>query len=234
VVPGGSWARRLASVVARCPGAHARVRPVISRLLVLTGIGVAGWLLGTAGAAHADTVPGARLPSVAVDTGPVVAIVDHVLPAHRDVVAVPRTVEDVPATVHKVLARPPAFLALPPAAHPKVVSRPRTPAGTAGPSRTRRHGHVGSHARIAGRPVNHTGRHAAAGASEKAPINKAPSLPRRAKALPPPAGSGVDQTGVRRRIEPGTARRPAFPVLRTGAVPPAVRTAADEPTFSPD
>jgi hypothetical protein len=228
---------------------------VISRLLVMTGIGVAGWLLGATGPAHADTVPGARLPGIAVETG---AIVGHVLPAHRDVMAVPRTVLAVPNTitagpdtiitvptaVRKALApaRPSAILALPPVARPALsgLPRPHPPAGTAGPSRTRRHGHSGFHAGIAGGPVTHTGTHAATGASEKAskrfmprPPQPLRPLPRRAKALPPSAGSGVDQ-GVRRRIEPGTARRPAFPVLRAGAVPPAVRTAADEPSFSPD
>ena len=67
VVPGRSRSRRLASVVARCPGALAR--PVTRRLLLTVGIAVAGWLLGAAGQAHADTVPGARLPSVAANAG---------------------------------------------------------------------------------------------------------------------------------------------------------------------
>jgi hypothetical protein len=207
--------RRFASVAARV-----LTRPAARRLLMMAGFVIAGWLLGVAGQAHADTVPGARLPS------DVSQVTRHVAPAVRMV----RTV--------LAPARPPAILALPPAVAPAKTGtpRPRTPAGTAGPSRTRRHGVAGH--RHAGRPVIHTGSRAVTGASEKASTEHAPSMPRpqlpqRTKTLP--AGSGVDQTGVRRTIEPGTARRrSAFPILRPGAVPPAIRTAADEPSFSPD
>jgi hypothetical protein len=237
-------------------------RPVIRRLLMMAGVAVAGWLLGVAGQAHADqahadTVPGARLPSVVAQAEH--AITDPVL-GERDVV---------PA-VHKagaVLApaRPPAILALPPAAKPVLtgVLRSRTPAGSAGPSRTRRHGDAGSRTGISGGPVTHIGPHAVTGASEKAstdrvahgaaqrskhrsthrPAHRAPSVPRQPRPLPqkgqalPPSAidGGIHQAGVRRKIEPGTAQsRLAIPILRTGTVPPAVRTAADEPSLSPD
>jgi hypothetical protein len=249
-------------VAACCPGIVALpvmrsvARPVIRRLLMMAGVAVAGWLLGTVGQAHADTVPGARLPSVVAQTEH--AITDPVLERHV-----------VPA-VHRagaVLApaRPPAILALPPATKSVLtdVSRPRTPAGSAGPSRTQRHGDAGSRAGIPGGPVTHIGPHAVTGASEKASTDRAarraahkhaaherqahehqaPSIPRQPRPLPqkgqalPPSASdgGIHQAGVRRKTEPGTAHsRPAIPILRIGTVPPAVRTAADEPSFSPD
>jgi hypothetical protein len=234
------------------------------RLLMMAGVAVAGWLLGVAGPAHADkahadTVPGARLPSVAVQAEDVTALADHVLPEHGVVPAVRKAGADLAP------ARPPAILALPPATKSALAdtSRPRTPVGSAGPSRTRRHGGAGSRAEVTGGPVIHTGSHAVTGASEKVstdrvarktagksarkPTHKTahqvPStprqprpLPQRGQALPPSADNGVvHQVGVRRKAEPGTAHsRPAIPILRSGTVPPAVRTAADEPSFSPD
>jgi hypothetical protein len=254
VVPGRSWVRRLASAVACCPGIVALpvmrsvTRPMIRRLLMMAGVAVAGWLLGAAGQAHADTVPGARLPSVVAQTEH--AITDPVL-GERDVVPAVQKAGAVLAP-----ARPPAILALPPAAKPVLtgVLRPRTPAGSAGPSRTRRHGDAGSRAGISGGPVTHIGPHAVTGASEKAVTDRVahtavhpPSVPRqprplpqRGQALPPSAGGdvaggGFHPAGVRRRTEPGTVHdRPAIPVLRPGILPPVVRTAADEPSFSPD
>ena len=268
MVPGRSWVRRLASAAACCPGIVAPpvmrsvARPVIRRLLMMAGVAVAGWLLGVAGQAHADqahadTVPGARLPSVVAQTEH--AITDHVL-TERHVVPAVRKTRAVPAP-----ARPPAILALPPAAKSALIDtpRPRTPAGSAGPSRTQRHGDAGSRAGISGGPVTHIGPHAVTGASGKAstdhvaqrsthrskhrsthrPAHRAPSIPRQPRPLPqkgqalPPSASdgGIHQAGVRRKTEPGTAQsRLAIPILRTGTVPPAVRTAADEPSFSPD
>jgi hypothetical protein len=267
VVPGRSRVRRLASAVARCPGvlATARVaRPVIRRLLLMAGVAIAGWLLGVAGQAHADQahadiVPDTRLPSVVAPVEDVTALADHVLPQR-----------DADTAVHKgttlAPARPPAVLALPPAATSALadVSRSRTPVGSAGPSRTRRHGGAGSRAGVSGGPVIHTGSRAVTGASERAYTDRvphqvrevahrahtkahkpAPSIPRqprplpqRGQALPPSSadsGGVIHQVGVRRKTEPGTAhRRPAFPILRSGTIPPAVRTAADEPSFSPD
>ena len=264
MVPGRSWVRRLASAAACCPGIVAlsvmrsAARPLIRRLLMTAGVAVAGWLLGVAGQAHADqahadTVPGARLPSVVAQTEH--AITDHVL-EERHVVPAVRTTGAVLAP-----ARSPAILALPPAAKSVLTDtlRPRTPADSAGPSRTRRHGDAGSRAGIPGGPVTHIGTHAVTGASGKASTDRAahqahrahqahqahraPSIPRqprplpqKGQALPPSANDGgIHQAGVRRKTEPGTAqRRPAIPILRTGTVPPAVRTAADEPSFSPD
>jgi hypothetical protein len=253
VVAGRPWTRRLAFAAACCPGIIASpvvrcaARPVIRRLLMMAGVAVAGWLLGVAGQAHADTVPGARLPSLVEQVEPVTAIADQVLAEPHVAPAVRKT--------GAVLApaRPPAILALPPAAK-KTPPRPRTPVGSAGPSRTRRHGGAGSRAGVSGGPVIHTGSHAVTGASEKASTDHAahtaahrPSIPRqprplpqRGQALPPSAGGdvaggGVHPAGVRRRTEPGTVhRRPAFPVLRAVILPPVVRTAADEPSFSPD
>jgi hypothetical protein len=253
VVSGRSRVRRLAFAVACCPKLIALpvmrsvTRPVIRRLLMMVGVAVAGWLLGVAGQAHADTVPGARLPSVVERVEPVTAIAAHVLDEHHVVPAVRR------AGAVLAPARPPAILALPPAATSALADapRPRTPVGSAGPSRTRRHGGAGSRAGVSGGPVIHTGPHAVTGASEKASTDRvaraavpAPSIPRqprplpqRGKALLPPSADsgGLHPAGVRRRSEPGTVHsRPAIPILRTGTLPPVVRTAADEPSVSPD
>jgi hypothetical protein len=253
VVSGRSRVRRLAFAVARCPKLIALpvmrsvARPVIRRLLMMAGVAVAGWLLGVAGQAHADTVPGVRLPSVVEQAEPVTAIAAHVLDEHRVVPAVHR------AGAVLAPARPPAILALPPAATSALADapRPRTPAGSAGPSRTRRHGGAGSRTGVSGGPVIHIGPHAVTGASEKASTDRvaraavpAPSIPRqprplpqRGKALLPPSADsgGPHPAGVRHRSEPGTAHsRPAIPILRSRPLPPAVRTAADEPSFSPD
>jgi hypothetical protein len=220
---------------------------------MMAGVAIAGWLLGVAGQAHADqayadTVPGVRLPIAAAPTEHVTAIAVEVLKERRVVPAVHH------AGTVLAPARPPAILALSPAVNE--TPRHRTPVGSAGPSRTRRHGGPGSRAGASGGPVIHIGPHAVTGASEKASTDRvartatrtAPSLPReprprplpqRGQALPPSAGNdgygGFHPAGVRRRTEPGSAHsRPAIPILRTGTVPPAVRTAADEPSFSPD
>jgi hypothetical protein len=239
-----SRVRRLAFVAARCPGILAR--PVTRRLLMMAGIAVAGWLLGASGQAHADTVPGARLPSAAAHAGrSVVAVTRHVPPVRGVVPAV-----RIAGTAFRP-SRPPVILALPPVTAPVVTGapRPRMSADMAGPSRTQRHGDPGSHAGVVGGPLAHIGSHAVTGASEKASTARvarstlpAPSmprlprpLPRWAQALTPSVGDGVNQAGVWRTIRLGTAcRRPVIPALLAGAVPPAIRTAADEPSFSPD
>ncbi len=254
MVPGRSWLRRLASVVARCPGAL--TRPVIRRLLITASIAIAGWLLGAAGQAHADTVPGARLPSVAANAERSVtdvgqstthvgqSVTDVTAPLVRRVVPAVRTTE---ADLRP--SRPSAILALPPVTVSVKSGAPRssTPADAAGPSRTRRHGDAGVHAGLAGGPLTHSGQHAVTGASEKAPsASKAqthvpfmPRMPRpsphRAQALPPTVDDGGLQVGTSRITRIGAApRRAAVPAPLTWAVPPAVRTAADEPSFSPD
>ncbi len=240
MVPGRSRSRRFASVVARCPGALAR--PVTGRLLVLVGIAVAGWLFGAAGQAHADTVPGARLPSVA--THAVRPVTDVTRPLVRRVVPAVRTTG---ADLRP--SRPSAILALPPVTVSVKTGAPRssTPTDTAGPSRTHRHGDV--HVRVAGGPLTHSGQHAVTGASEKAstahvarttvPVPFMPRLPRplshRAQALPPSSVDGVHLVVPWRVIRTGAApRRAAASAPLAWAIPPAVRTAADEPSFSPD
>jgi hypothetical protein len=252
VVPGHSWSRRLVSVAARCPGALAR--PVTRRLLMTAGLMVAGWLLGSAGQAHADTVPVARLPSVAAHTGAQVADVTdvsrHVPLVSRVVPAVPTTdITQVTGTVLRS-SRPPAILALPPVAAPVKtgVPRPRRPADMGGPSRTRRHGVPGSHARASGGPLGHTGPLAVPGASEKdstahtvrsvapvpVPLRTPQPLPNRALTPPPPSG-GDGQPGLCRSGRPdAVCRRVLISTLLAGFVAPVIRTAADEPSFSPD
>lgn len=244
MLSGRSRMRRLTSVVVRCPAALAR--PVTRRLLLTAGIAFAGWLLGAAGQAHADTASGARLPSVAAYAGGHVAAVTGHVPLVRRVVPAVRTSE---AALRP--SRPPAILALPPATAPVLsgAPRPRASVDTGGPSRTRRHADPDAHAAIGGGPLTHTGPHAVTGASEKAstahaarstvPAPVLPRLPRplphRAQTLPPPVAGGIDQPGLCRTIRLSAAcRRALISALHTGAVPPAVRTAADEPSFSPD
>lgn len=253
MVPGHSWWRRLVSVAARGPGALAR--PVIRRLLMTAGLVIAGWLLGSAGQAHADTDPIARLPNVVALAGEQVADVPSQLPLVSHVVPAVRTLHttQITGTVLRS-SRPPAFLALPPAIAPvrTGVPRPRTSADTGGPSRTRRHGDPGVRASASGGPLAHTGPLAVPGASEKdstahsvrsvAPEPVTPPmpqpqplpLPHRAETPPPPSVGGVDP-GLCRPGRLGTAcRRALVSTLRAGIVPPVIRTAADEPSFSPD
>jgi hypothetical protein len=250
VVPGRSRVRRLVSVVARCPGVLAR--PVTRRLLMMAGIMVAGWLLGAAGQAHADTASGARLPSAAAHAGRPMAAVASQVPLMRRVRPAVPTAEPAVRTAEAALrpSRPPAILALPPATAPVTtgVQRTRTPADTAGPSRTQRHGAPGSRTGVVGGPLSHTGTLAVTGESEKAttvrPARSAahvpvlPRLPRpaphRAQTLPPSVGVGVDQAGFWRTIRIGPVRPRAVLTVPAWMVPPAVRTAADEPSFSPD
>ncbi|MCO6005320.1 hypothetical protein NE236_10015 [Actinoallomurus purpureus] len=259
-----SRSRRCASVVVRCPGLLTRpclrkrfgtrrllgllALPVTRRLLAMAGIAVAGWLLGAAGQAHADTVPGARLPSAVAHTGRhVIAITRDMPPLHAAAPAV-----HVPGAVLRH-SRLPLIPAAPSRAAGGVAGavRPGTSEVTADPSRAPRHpGHGHGHRAAAGRgPVTSTGPFAATGASEKASADHAtrsrvpaPAMPRmpqqlphRAQALPPSVGDGVIQTGLWRAPGFGAASgrsRASALIVRT--VPPAVRTAADEPSFSPD
>ncbi|GAA4620396.1 hypothetical protein GCM10023196_004210 [Actinoallomurus vinaceus] len=251
-------AARLLSVLAR---------PATRRLLAMAGVAVAGWLLGAAGQAHADTVPGARLPHAAAPAGGHVTTRDiPPLRAAAPAVHLPRT-----ALRHP---RPPLIPVSPSRAADGVAGalRPGTSKITADPSRApRQSGHGqramtghsghgnramagrsghGHRAAAGGGPVTSTGRFAATGASEKASAvhatrsrGSAPAVPRmprplphRAQALPPSTGDGLtQQAGLWRAPGFGAASgRPRSSVLRVGPVPPAVRTAADEPSFSPD
>lgn len=261
-----SWSRRSASVPCRL---GVLARPVTRRLLAMAGVAVAGWLLGAATQAHADTVPGARLPHAAAPAG------GHVTATSRDVpplraaalaVRLPRTAQRHPHS--------PLIPASPSQAAGGVAGalRPGTSKITADPSRAPRQsgdgrravtGHSGHgnratvgrsghghRAAAGGGPVTSTGPFAATGASEKASAvhktrsrGSAPAVPRmprplphRAQALPPSVGDGLtQQAGLWRALGTGAASGcPRSSVLLVGAVPPAVRTAADEPSFSPD
>ncbi|HEY7487807.1 MAG TPA: hypothetical protein VH912_25370 [Streptosporangiaceae bacterium] len=62
-------------------------RPAVRRLLIVAGIVLAGWLVGSAGQAHADTAPGpqtglthAVLDTTPVEAVPVRAVLDRVTP----------------------------------------------------------------------------------------------------------------------------------------------------------
>jgi hypothetical protein len=244
VVSRWSRSRRCTSVVTRCLGLLAR--PVARRLLTMAGIAVAGWLLGAAGQAHADTVPGARLPSAVAHADRHVTVITRDMPPMRGAapaVHVPRSV--LPHSHSPLIPVPPSRAAGGAAG----AVRPGTSEVTADPSRAPRHPGHGHRAATVRGPVVNTGPFAATGASEKASADHAtrsrvpaPAMPRmpqqlphRAQALPPSLGDGVTQTGLWRapgfETASGRSRASAL-IVRT--VPPAVRTAADEPSFSPD
>ncbi|MCO5968279.1 hypothetical protein [Actinoallomurus soli] len=254
MVPRWSRSRRCTSAAPRRPGLRALARrlhgllarPATRRLLTMAGIAVAGWMFGATGQAHADTVPGARLPSVVAHAGSQVTRLPGDLPPLRAAVPavhVPRT-----ALRH---SHPPLIPVSPaPAAGGSAGAvRPGTSEVTADPSRAPRHSGHG-HRVAAGRgPVTSTGPVAATGASEKVSVDHATrsrvpapvmprmpqQLPHRAQALLPSIGDGVTQTGLWRAPGFGAASgrsRASALIVRT--VPPAVRTAADEPSFSPD
>jgi hypothetical protein len=229
--------------------------------LITAGIAVTGWLLGAAGQAHADTTSGARLLSTATYTGRSVSSIPAI-PRVTTIPRIPRTTGHLLLVRHVAPAvrtseaalrpsRPPAILALPPATTlvRTGVPRPRASVDTGGPSRTQRHAGHDARKVIGGGPLTHTGPLAVMGASEKASTEHAARstvpapvsprlprpLPRRIQTLPPTASGGIDQPGLCRTVRPGAAcRRVLVTALRTGVVPPAVRTAADEPSFSPD
>lgn len=271
MVPGRPWTRRFASVATRCTGPLRR--PVTRRLLVTAGIAAAGWLLGAAAQAHADTVPGARLSHVVTPTGRSTATAPGhgaaaAVPHHRAPMAAPgrrapvaisgigapagRVMPAVPdpgAVLHRV--RPPVVPASPrPAATVTAASRQTgDPVRPADPSRTSRHRRPGPRAGSGVGTVPRTGPRAVTGASEKASAVRAvrsavttpfpPRAPRppsfQARALPPVTGGGAGpvvspHAGRSSRPRQGSPG-PAFP---TGSLAPAVRTAADEPSFSPD
>ncbi|WP_067481248.1 hypothetical protein [Actinomadura hibisca] len=232
----------------------------VRRLLVVLGLLAAGWLLGGAAQAHADGPSPADAARVVTDAPvlgdavrvaqtatdhahraprpalPVRAIADEVVKNRRPVTPTvpPVAVPAAPSARHVERAVPQAQAAdkvqAPAVRKAADVSwTPRRPAKKAGPAER---AHV--------RKAQHSKRHAAPEAADQVGNARslAPPLPVLAEAgsVLPASGliliGGIGAAPTRR---PWALNRPRGVLLRApGAVPPAVRTAADEPSFAPD
>ncbi|MDL4813755.1 hypothetical protein [Actinomadura opuntiae] len=217
----------------------------VRRLLVLAGLLVAGWILG--GMAQQASAAEAPAPPKAVADAPVLATVlpaphspipsvvgavKHQAPPVRAVAPV-KPVTPVEAAEQAGQAKPAgAAKAAPPAerrtAPPKAHGAPRRASGSAAPVRR---AHVRAHAVSRPRPASHA-RHHRAIERHPAPF-QAPGQSGTHSVtcggVPIGAAAGLPTVFPWAPVPP----RACVP-RRFGAVPPAVRTAADEPSFAPD
>ncbi|MFB4303236.1 hypothetical protein [Actinomadura sp. NTSP31] len=212
---------------------------IVRRLLVLAGLLVAGWILGgmaqQASAAELPAPPeavadapvlGKVLPAPHAPIRSVVGAVGHQAPPVRAVTPVrpvPPATSAKPAGAAK--AAPPAER---PAAPRKAHGAPRHVHGSAVPERR---SHTRAHAVSRPRPASHA-RHHRAIERHPAPF-RAPGESGTHSAtcggVPIGAAAGLPT------VFPWTPVPPRVRVPRVfGVVPPAVRTAADEPSFAPD
>jgi hypothetical protein len=248
---------------------------VVRRLLAVGGFAAVGWLLGHAGQAHADTIPGPVAGSYSVSGVPdmgsilttehparraaaVTATVSGATPASPVLKAgggmgggvasganqVTGDIGDLAHTgrtaVRNLTARPAAGL---PGVRTTVPAKHTAPGRTQGISWARRPmgeaATIGNGATVkAAAPAPESGK----GIRTMAHPVPAPGLPQpgnrqagtTAGSRSPAESSGAPIAGHLFRA--GSIDRPAPLVLApvTGAVPPAVRTAADEPSFAPD
>ncbi|NEA23863.1 hypothetical protein [Actinomadura bangladeshensis] len=207
----------------------------VQRLLVLGGLLIAGWLLGCAAqAAHADELPPPPSAAGVVAKTPVlgqaVTAVHEREPVHRVVRAVvakaPRAVTQEPAT-------PPTrdIPAIPVAGRLDAASKVAQPAPAS-------HVHPGPQGSRSAPTVLQVSR-------TRPSIGHVTSHDVRHPAVPAPqqhgdhsAAGGVAIGGLTAGVPNTGSWAPAPPrasVARVvGAIPPAVRTAADEPSFAPD
>lgn len=249
---------RTVAVLLRCVVCACARSSGVRRLLVIGGIAVAGWLLGSAGQAHADTppgpaagTPGAVLGSAADLTGgrnsapgassvprKVTGDLTRSLCAGRCSLPVrPATVLDPPNGIERIVTD----LA------PTQIWSDRTDPGVSWTPR-RHHGVDAGAADRTGaqspRPLAVSGASkgdrvaAVAATSHPAPTPwrdlPHPSSPQ-AGAFLPAAGSTLMGGGVAHLPRTGFMTRvPFIRIPVPGAVPPAIHSAADEPSFSPD
>ncbi|TDE35708.1 hypothetical protein [Actinomadura sp. 6K520] len=201
--------------------------PAVRRLLVLGGLLIAAWLLGSAAQpAHADELPVA--PAKIIEEAPVLG--DAVKTVHR--------AEPVPRVVQAVVEKPrepaavrdmPSSVAAPEAdeAGVSVAAAPRHQRQLRAPERGRAKAAVEAAAPAAQDEVS-------------PPVVQDPPAPPPAPDRPdgPSAAGGSAFSGVTAAVPNVAAWAPAPPrasgLHAIGAVPPAVRTAADEPSFAPD
>ncbi|TYB48845.1 hypothetical protein [Actinomadura chibensis] len=222
------------------PGAvSVLARRAVRRVLVLAGLVVAGWLLGCAAqaAAHADELP--AVPSRVVAGTPVLGSAVETAP--RPVGHVVQEVsEKAPVEREPVTLAPPP----PPLESPAIsgISETPRPAAKAHESRAVPAGHSAPAAPLIQQrravKIGHVA--PAAGGRAAHRIVRQHPAPMRAPAPPGDHSTigGTASSGVIAGFPNVLAWTPAPPrasVPRAlGALPPAVRTAADEPSFAPD
>ncbi|MBO2451617.1 hypothetical protein J4573_31315 [Actinomadura barringtoniae] len=227
---------------------HSRI---VRRLLVLVGIAITGWLIGGA-QAHADEVPATGAPGIVApvqgqaSNGPR-SLLRATASAVRGAAAKVGTTTTA-GTAKKVLPAPLPALAhkvdgavagvdTPAPRTPNGVSwvRPRT-AKMAQGARAQQHGATA--AKRAHKAHRHAGQAPArVGSPRPVPAPAAPFQDPSQAVSSAPASGVVLLTGFGGPISRWSwaGARPQ-PILMTalGAVPPAVRSAADEPSFAPD
>ncbi|WP_433464989.1 hypothetical protein [Spirillospora sp. CA-128828] len=207
-------------------------RVAVRRLLVLGGLLVAGWLLGCAGhSAHADEVPPVPRPAGVVAKTPLlkaaVTTVHEREPVRRVVRAVAQKAKPGP---HVRDASPPKP-AVPPAQVAGHEVAPPSPRGIPAAKIHRRPVRpVVSAVSRARTSIGHGARHAVRHHRAPLPAPERPGTHSAAGAVVVPgATAGIPVTGTWAPAPPRAARPRV-----SGALPPAVRTAADEPSFAPD
>jgi hypothetical protein len=218
-----------------------RLLPVARRLLAVAGLVFAGWLLGTSGQASADTtgpaVAGAATHiathTAAQAVAGLVQSLERPLP-ESEITGLPaQAVRAVVKTVKKDGAVREVRRPVRPMVHPQrprergVVSSEtaRKPVAAVAPQR-----HV---SKVEGTHTVKNKRHV-----ERAPMPVRQPYSPEAGSLLPQAGGGVVMGGWMAapfRAGSSVVRRPVLVLAPwIGALPPVVRTAADEPSLSPD
>lgn len=207
----------------------------VRRLLVLGGLLIAGWLLGCAAqSAHADELPppAAHLVAKAPVLERAAAIVHEHEPVKRAVAPVtadvpPAAAPELPPPVRQAPVRPDAR-------RPDAVRSSTSAVRVAKRPRPDVHLPARGHRAPAVSKVAHT-RPAIAQAPRHAVQHPAPPAPERHGDHSDAAGIGGGVTAGCPDTVTWVPPPPRAPLARvSGALPPAVRTAADEPSFAPD
>lgn len=219
---------------------RAAVGRSLRRLLVLGGLLIAGWLLGCAAqTAHADEPPPAPVKGV-VEKAPLLGDAVQTVREHRPVQA--PAVTDPVEVVHVVAPEPRAEKAVQDVPPPRpevrgepVIKRSSRPVVTENAAATESRRRPSAPAVSSPSPARPSAGHAARHAVVR--HHQAP-LPSPEKPGTHSATGGFIVAGVAAGFPaagtwvPAPHRASPRPVF--GAVPPAVRTAADEPSFAPD
>ncbi|MFI6514079.1 hypothetical protein ACIBF1_00800 [Spirillospora sp. NPDC050679] len=231
----------------------------VRRLMVVLGLAAAGWLLGGAAQAHADGPVPADASRVVADApvlGDAVRVA-RAAAAREARVPVPRPALPVRTIVGEaVKERRPVEAAVPPAAVPdarpverdvpqpvrpraeavEAVADGKTATASWTPRRPAKKAEAAERALVR---KTHLKRHTAPEASDQAgdarPLAPLPAPAEAGSALPTSGLVLIGGIGAPSARRAWALNRPRGVLLRApGAVPPAVRTAADEPSFAPD
>lgn len=215
-----------------------RLLPIARRLLAVAGLVLAGWLLGTSGQASADTTTGPAVTGTATHTADqAVAGLSQSLGLERQVPA--SEITGLPRqAVHAVVraVKDGAVRQVRPPVRPMVHSQRPRGRGVASEA---------AHKPVtAGAPKSHVikvkGKHTVKNKRhvERAPMPVRQPYSPEAGSMLPQAGGGVVMGGWMAapfRAGSFVIRRPVLVLAPwIGALPPVVRTAADEPSLSPD